>query len=94
MKNMLLHFSTILTAYIYIYIYTYIRIFSITGSLSRYLQTKSMDLIKAQDLVGEVLEQLEKVQRNIEWIKLSTETFVVWAKMSWIYDLMVIVLCL
>lgn len=38
-----------------------------------------MCLIKAQDLVDGALEQLEKVQRNIEWIKLSAETFVVWA---------------
>lgn len=52
MKNTLLSFSTILTAYIYI------QIFSITGPLSRYLQTKSMDLIKAQDLVDGALEHL------------------------------------
>ncbi|KAL4135492.1 hypothetical protein QTP88_007098 [Uroleucon formosanum] len=73
MKNALLNFSTILTAYIYL------RIFSITGPLSRYLQSKSMDLITAQNLVDGALEQLEKVQRNMEWIKLSADSFVVWA---------------
>lgn len=57
----------------------YIRKFSITGPLLRYLQTKSMDLIKAQDLIDGALENLEKVQRNIEWIKLYAEKFVVWA---------------
>ncbi|CAI6362566.1 unnamed protein product [Macrosiphum euphorbiae] len=73
MKNTLLNFSTILTAYIYI------RIFSITGPLSRYLQSKSMDLITAQNLVDGALEHLKKVQRNMEWIKLSAESFVIWA---------------
>jgi len=62
MKNTLLNFSTI---------YIYIRIFSITGPLSRYLQSKSMDLITAQNLVDGALEHLKKVQRNMEWIKLS-----------------------
>ncbi|XP_025207424.1 uncharacterized protein LOC112603181 [Melanaphis sacchari] len=54
-------------------------IFSITGPLSRYLQSKSMDLITAQNLVDGALEHLKKVQRNMEWIKLSAESFVIWA---------------
>ncbi|CAI6365017.1 unnamed protein product [Macrosiphum euphorbiae] len=73
MKNTLLNFSTILTAY------TYIRIFSITGPLSTYLQSKSMDLITAKNLVDGALEHLKKVSRNMEWIKLSAESFVIWA---------------
>jgi len=38
-----------------------------------------MDSITAQNLVVGALEHLKKVQRNMEWIKFSAESFVIWA---------------
>jgi hypothetical protein len=66
MRTTLLKYSTIVTAFIYI------RIFSITAPLSKYLQTKEMDLLKSQELVDTALEKLIKIQR----VKLSGDVFV------------------
>lgn len=70
MRTSLLKYSTILTAFIYI------RIFSITGPLSKYLQTKEMDLLKSQELVDTALEKLIQIQRDMDGVKLSGDIFV------------------
>lgn len=70
MRTSLLKYSTILTAFIYI------RIFSITGPLSKYLQTKEMDLLKSQELVDTALEKLIEIQRDMDGVKLSGDVFV------------------
>lgn len=48
LKEAFMSYELILTALIYI------KIFKIVGSLSRYLQTSGIDLIKSQELVNKV----------------------------------------
>lgn len=61
--NSLLKYDTILTAHIFS------KIFSITGPLSKYLQTDGIDLLKCQQLVNAALKQLETFRRGMEDIK-------------------------
>lgn len=70
MRTPLLKYSTILTVFIYN------RIFSLTGPFSKYLQTKEMDLLKSQELVGTALEKFIKIQRDMDGVKLSGDVFV------------------
>lgn len=63
MRTSLLKYSTILIAFIYI------RIFSVTGPLSKYLQTKEMNILKSQDLVDTALEKLVQIQRDADGVK-------------------------
>lgn len=49
--------------------FIYIRIFSITGPLSKYLQTKEMDPLKSQELVDTALEKLIQIQRDMNGVK-------------------------
>lgn len=51
-------------------------IFEIVGPLSRYLQTKGIDLIKSQELVDGSLQQMKKLQRNIQSVKKRTDSFI------------------
>jgi len=69
-KGSFLEYQTILTAFIYVHI------FEIVGPLSRYLQTKGMDLIKSQELVDGSLVQLKKLQRNMQNVKKRTDHFI------------------
>jgi hypothetical protein len=50
-----------------------VHIFEVVGPLSRYLQTKGIDLIKSQELVGGSLQQLKKLQRNMQSVKNKLE---------------------
>lgn len=56
----LLKYETILIAHLYM------NIFSITGPLSRYLQTSGLDLHKCVQMVKASLNELKKIQRNID----------------------------
>jgi len=69
-KESLLQYKTNLTAFIFI------NIFKILGPLSRYLQTKGMNLIKAQELVNCALTQLKQTQRHFGDVKLEADNFI------------------
>jgi hypothetical protein len=70
LKGSFLEYQTILTAFVYVHI------FEIVGPLSRYLQTKGIDLIKSQELVDGSLQQLKKFQRNMQSVKKRTDNFI------------------
>lgn len=59
----LLKYETILIAHIFI------KIFSITGPLSRYLQTSGLDILKCIQMVEVSLNELRKNQRSMELTK-------------------------
>lgn len=44
----------------------FMKIFSIIGPLPKYLQTSGLDLLKCQQMVKGTLEQIKKVQRDME----------------------------
>jgi hypothetical protein len=58
----------------------HICLFSITGSLSRYLQKSGLDLLKFQQTVEGTLEQIKKLQRDMEYIKMTCDKFIEKAK--------------
>ncbi|XP_025425624.1 uncharacterized protein LOC112694388 [Sipha flava] len=70
--DLLLQYETILTAHIFM------NVFSITGPLSRYLQTSGLDLLKCQLMVKSALSQIVKYQRDMENIIAKSDTFVEW----------------
>lgn len=70
LKNSILDYSTILTAFIYI------RIFNIVGPLSKYLQTKGMDLLKCQEMVFAAIKDLKNIQRDMGGVKLLAKRFI------------------
>ncbi|KAL4122585.1 hypothetical protein QTP88_014887 [Uroleucon formosanum] len=65
LKNSILDYSTILTAFIYI------RIFNIVGPLSKYLQSKGMDLLKFQEMVLMAKRFIDTMSEKLE--SLETE---------------------
>lgn len=71
--ELLLKYETLLTAFIFI------RIFNITGVLSRYLQTEGMDLLKADQLVAASLEKLQNIQRDMTGVTTAVNAFIEWA---------------
>jgi hypothetical protein len=56
--------------------FIFLNIFKIFGPLSKYLQSKGMNLIKAQELVNCVLTQLKQIQRHFGDIKLKADNFI------------------
>ncbi|XP_025194264.1 uncharacterized protein LOC112593893 [Melanaphis sacchari] len=66
----LLKYENILIAHMFM------KIFSITGPLSRYLQTSGLDLLKCQQMVEGTLKQIEKFQRDMENIKITCDKFI------------------
>lgn len=66
----LLKYENILIAHMFM------KIFSITGPLSRYLQTSGLDLLKCQQMVEGTLKQIEKLQRDMENIKITCDKFI------------------
>ncbi|KAL4089590.1 hypothetical protein QTP88_024603 [Uroleucon formosanum] len=70
--DLLLKYETILTAHIFM------NVFSITGPLSRYLQTSGLDLLKCQQMVKSALSQIVKYQRDMENIIAKSDKFVEW----------------
>lgn len=56
--------------------FIFINIFKILGPLSRYLQNKCMNLIKAQDLVNGALKDLKLIQRNFIRLKPDAHNFI------------------
>ncbi|KAL4097418.1 hypothetical protein QTP88_022201 [Uroleucon formosanum] len=69
-KNSILDYSTILTAFIYI------RIFNIVGPLSKYLQSKGMDLLKCQEMVCAAIKDLKLIQRDMSGVKVMAKRFI------------------
>ena len=69
----LLRYETVLTAQIFL------RIFQHTSPLSKYLQTKGMDIITAQRLVKGTEEGLRECARDFEGVKCAADEFVKWA---------------
>ena len=69
----LLRYETVLTAQ------TFLRIFEQTSPLSKYLQTRGMDIITAQPLVEGTEEGLRECARDFEGVKCAAEEFVKWA---------------
>ncbi|CAI6352610.1 unnamed protein product [Macrosiphum euphorbiae] len=67
LKNSILEYSTILTAFIYI------RIFNIVGPLSKYLQTKGMNLLKCQEMVFTAIQNLKSIQRDMDGVKVMAK---------------------
>jgi hypothetical protein len=53
---------------------------SITSSLSRYLQTCGLYLLKYQQIVEGTLEQIKKLQRDMENTKITCDKFIEKAK--------------
>jgi len=70
LKNSILDYSTILTAFIYI------RIFNIVGPLSKYLQSKGMDLLKCQEMVCAAIKDLKLIQRDMSGVKVMAKRFI------------------
>ncbi|XP_050065875.1 uncharacterized protein LOC126554927 [Aphis gossypii] len=70
--DLLLKYETILTAHIFM------NVFSITGPLSRYLQTSGLDLLKCQQMVKSALSQIVEYQRDMENIIAKSDKFVEW----------------
>jgi hypothetical protein len=60
-----LKYETILIAHMYM------KIFQITGPLSKYLQSSKLDLLKCQQIVTNALVSLKNIQRSMEDIKVS-----------------------
>lgn len=72
LKEAFLKYETILLAQIFL------RIFDITEPLSKYLQTKGLDILKSQQLVTSANSRLQNIQRNFDVIKIAADNFVHW----------------
>lgn len=71
--NELLKYENILLAHIFL------KIFSITGPLSRYLQTKGLDLLRCNSMVENTIKQIQLLQRDMKAIEEETDSFISWA---------------
>ncbi|RXN33944.1 zinc finger MYM-type 1-like protein [Labeo rohita] len=71
--EVLLKYETVLTAQLFL------RIFELISPLSKYLQTRGMDIITAQRLVEGTEEGLSKCARDFEGVKCAADEFVKWA---------------
>lgn len=67
LMDSLLKYETVLTAHIFS------KIFSVTNSLSKYLQTSNLDLLKCQQLVKSTIEQLESFICGMDDIKIQVK---------------------
>jgi len=66
-----LKYETILIAHMYM------KIFQITGPLSRYLQSRKLDLLKCQQMVTSALESLKNIQRSMEDVKRVSDKYII-----------------
>lgn len=73
-KEGLLKFDNIVTAQIFM------KIFSSTGPLSRYLQTKGIDLLKCNSMVQTAINDLTSFQRDFTAVTEATAKFITWVK--------------
>jgi len=69
----LLRYETILTAQLFLKIFEYIT------PLSKYLQTKGMDIIKAHAMVVTTQDSLKAISRDFQSVKAAEDAFVTWA---------------
>ena len=70
----LLKYQTIMTAHIFL------RIISVTTRLSKYLQTSGLDLLTAKRLISVASENINKISRDFDGVKIGADSFVDLAK--------------
>ena len=68
-KERLLKFKTVLSAHLFL------RIFEITTPLSKYLQTKGLDILKSHQMVMKTISSLEKISRDFHDVKRKSTFF-------------------
>lgn len=56
--------------------FTFVRIFEMSGPLSKYLQTSCMDLFKSQELVNDALNSLIAIQQDCDCVQLIANNFI------------------
>lgn len=66
-------YETVITSQIFL------KIFTITGPLSRYMQTKGLDLLTCNAMVQTAVQQLRSIQRDMTCIQDATKKFILWA---------------
>lgn len=71
-KECLLKHETVLTAQIFL------RVFKQTPPLSKYLQSKGMDILYAHRMVTATKESLKSIARDFTSVKAAADTFVKW----------------
>ncbi|KAJ8386345.1 hypothetical protein AAFF_G00174420 [Aldrovandia affinis] len=71
-KEGLLKYETVLTAQIFL------RVFELTTPLSKYLQTKGMEILSAHRMVIATQDSLKKITRDFTTVKAAADTFVKW----------------
>lgn len=71
-KESLLKHETVLTAQIFL------RVFEQTTPLSKYLQSKGMDILSAYRMVTATQENLKSIARDFTTVKAAADTFVKW----------------
>lgn len=64
--------ETVLTAQIFL------RVFEQTTPLSKYLQSKAMDILSARHMVTATQESLKSIARDFVAVKAAADTFVKW----------------
>jgi hypothetical protein len=72
LKDSLLKYETVMTAFIYL------RIFELTTPLSKYLQTSGIDLLKSHQFVMSTLAELRLIQRDIKGVEAAVSNFIEW----------------
>lgn len=72
LKNRLLKFETIITAFVYP------RVFKLTTPLSKYLQTSGIDLLKVHQLVMGTFHKLKSIQRDFDTVRSNVAKFIDW----------------
>lgn len=73
-KEKILRYENILIAHTFVYL------FSITGPLSRYLQTACMDLLKCTSMVQNATKQLPAHQRDADFIIQKASGSISWGQ--------------
>lgn len=69
----LLKYETVLTAQLFL------RVFTLTSPLSKYLQTKAMNLLTVHRMVTETHHKLKDFVRDFDTVKDAADNFVKWA---------------
>lgn len=57
----------------------FLKIFAVTGPLSRYLQTKGLNLLICNSMVENSIQEIKSMQRNMTEVEKATNTFLSWA---------------
>ena len=73
LKSSLLCYKTILTAQIFL------RVFQHTSPLSKYFQTKGLDLLQAQSMTEKTIEKLNNISQEFQVVNKAAQNFIKWA---------------